>query len=502
MAIKQIEKLKEKLVEIAYLGSAVAVLNWDRETNMPPKGADARALGIAHLSAVVHDKFVKINEDGLLSELKKQLDAGGLSQEDAVIIKETWRSYERERKLPEDFVKELAETASRAQAVWANARAKSDFKLFLPWLEKVIRLKKKEAEFVGYEHSPYDALLDYHEPAMTVRKTEEVLSELKNFLVPFIAKIRNSKIKIKPEIIKGKFPIEKQAVFNKKIAQKVGFDFEAGRIDQSAHPFSTSFHPSDARITTRYDEKNIMYSIGSTIHETGHALYEQGLPANHFGTPLAESVSYGIHESQSRLWENIIGKSLAFWKYFYPALGKDFPKLFKDIPLRQFYESINCVRPSLIRTDADEATYNLHIILRFEIEKEIMENKIGAKDLPEIWNQKMKDYLGVIPPDDRTGVLQDVHWSMGGIGYFPTYSLGNLYAAQFYGKMSEDIGDIDRQISLGRFGDIKNWLRKNIHSAGKTYTAGELVKKVTGEELNSRHFSDYLETKYGEIYKI
>lgn len=502
MAIKQIEKLRERLVEIAYLGSAIAVLNWDRETNMPPKGADTRALSIAHLSAVVHDKFVKINEDGLLSELKKQLDAGGLSQEDAVIIREVWRSYEREKKLPENFVKELAETTSKAQAVWANARAKSDFNLFLPWLEKVITLKKKEAELVGYEHSPYDALLDYHEPGMTVRKTEEVLNELKKFLVPFIAKIKNSKIKIKPETIKGKFPIEKQAAFNKKIAQKIGFDFESGRIDQSAHPFSTSFHPSDARITTRYDENNIMYSVGSTIHETGHALYEQGLPANHFGDPLAESVSYGIHESQSRLWENIIGKSFNFWKYFYPALKKDFSKPFKNIPLRQFYETINCVRPSLIRTDADEATYNLHIILRFEIEKEIMENKINAKYLPQIWNQKMEDYLGISPSNERVGVLQDVHWSMGGIGYFPTYSLGNLYAAQFYGKMSDDIGDIERQISLGRFDDIKNWLRKNIHSAGKTYTAGELVKKVTGEELNSRYFSEYLEKKYGEIYKI
>lgn len=502
MATKQIEKLREKLVEIAYLGSAVAVLNWDRETNMPPKGSDARALSISHLSAVIHDKFIKIDEDELLTDLKKQLDADALPKEDAIIVRETWRSYERERKLPEDFVKELAETASKAQAVWVDARAKSDFKLFLPWLKKVIRLKKKEAEFVGYKHSPYDALLDYHEPSMTVQKTTDVLNELKNFLIPFAAKIKNSKIKIKTETIKGRFPIEKQVAFNKKIAEKIGFDFKSGRIDQSAHPFSISFHPSDARITTRYDEKNIMYSVGSTIHETGHALYEQGLPANHFGTPLAESVSYGIHESQSRLWENMIGKSLGFWRHFYPRLKKDFPAPFKNIPLQQFYESINCVRPSLIRTDADEATYNLHIILRFEIEKEIMENKIDVKDLPEIWNKKMKDYLGVIPPNDKMGVLQDVHWSMGGIGYFPTYSLGNLYAAQFYDKMSNDIADIDGQISLGRFDDIKNWLRKNIYSAGKTYTASELIKKVTGEEPNSRYFSDYLEKKYKKIYKI
>lgn len=404
--------------------------------------------------------------------------------------------------MPEDFVKELAETTAKAQTIWAEARAKSDFKTFLPWLEKIIALKKKEAEFVGYKNSPYDALLDYHEPLMTAAKMAEVLNELKNFLVPFVAKIKNSKIKIKPEIIKGRFPLEKQIAFNKKIAKKIGFDFKFGRMDQSVHPFSISFHPSDARITTRYDEENIVYSIGSTIHETGHALYEQGLLVKHFGTPLAESVSYGIHESQSRLWENIIGKSLNFWKYFYPAVKKEFPKPFKNIPLQKFYESINHVQPSLIRTDADEATYNLHIIVRFEIEKEIMENDIDAKKLPEIWNRKVKEYLGVKVPNDRMGILQDVHWSMGGIGYFPTYSLGNLYSAQFYKKMSDDTTDIDEQISQGRFEDIKKWLAENIYLFGKIYTAGELVKKVTGEELNSRYFCDYLEKKYKNIYKI
>jgi len=502
MGKKQIEKLKEKLAEIAYITSSVSILNWDRETNMPSKGASARARSVSYLSAVVHDKFIKINDNGLLADLKMQLDIGALSKADAVAVRETWRSFERERKLPEVFVKELAETTSKSQTGWTLARSKSDFKLFLPWLEKIIKLKKQEAELVGYKDSPYDALLDYHEPSMTAKKTADVLNDLKSFLVPFAAKIKNSKIKIEPEILKGKFPIERQIAFNKKIAQKIGFDFEAGRMDQSAHPFSISFHPSDSRITTRYDEKNIMDSVGSTIHETGHALYEQGLPAKHFGSPLAEPVSYGIHESQSRLWENMIGKSLGFWKYFYPALKKEFPAPFKNIPLQKFYESINCVRPSLIRTNADETTYNLHIILRFEMEKDLMENKISAKDLPEIWNQKMKEYLGVKPPNDKMGVLQDVHWSMGGIGYFPTYSLGNLYSAQFYGKMTKDIADVDDKISCGNFDAVINWLRKNIHSAGKTYTASELVKKVTGEELNSKYFSTYLEEKYKKIYQL
>jgi len=499
---KQTEKLKERLTEIAYIASSVAVLNWDMETNMPPQGADARARSISHLSAVVHDKFVKINEDGLLTDLKRQVDEGVLSKNDTVIIRETWRSYERERKLPETFVKELSETVSRAQVVWASAREKSDFKLFLPWLEKIIKLKKQEAELIGFKNSPYDVSLDYHEPAMTAEKTSEVLNELKNFLIPFVAKIKNSKIKINPEILKGNFPIEKQIVFNKKVAQKIGFDFQSGRMDQSVHPFSTSFHPSDSRITTRYEKRDVLSSIGTTIHEVGHALYEQGLPAKHFGTPLAESVSYGIHESQSRLWENMIGKSFAFWQYFYPQLKKDFPTPFKNISLNEFYKTINCVRPSLIRVEADEVTYNLHIIMRFEIERDLIENKISAKDLPEIWNQKMKEYLGIKASNDKEGVLQDVHWSMGGVGYFPPYSLGNLYSAQFYNKMSKDIGNIDDQVGQGNFGEIINWLGKNIHSLGKTYTASNLVKKVTGEELNSKYFSDYLEKKYGEIYEI
>ncbi|MEK7142234.1 MAG: carboxypeptidase M32 [Patescibacteria group bacterium] len=502
MEKKQTEKLKERLTEIAYIASSVAVLNWDMETNMPPQGADARARSISHLSAVVHDKFVKINEDGLLTDLKRQVDEGVLSKNDTVIIRETWRSYERERKLPETFVKELSETVSRAQVVWASAREKSDFKLFLPWLEKIIKLKKQEAELIGFKNSPYDVSLDYHEPAMTAEKTSEVLNELKIFLIPFVAKIKNSKIKINPEILKGNFPTEKQTVFNKKVAQKIGFDFQSGRMDQSVHPFSTSFHPSDSRITTRYEKIDVLSSIGTTIHEVGHALYEQGLPARYFGTPLAESVSYGIHESQSRLWENMIGKSFAFWQYFYPQLKKDFPTPFKNLSLKEFYKTINCVRPSLIRVEADEVTYNLHIIMRFEIERDLIENKINAKDLPEIWNQKMKEYLGIKASNDKVGVLQDVHWSMGGVGYFPTYSLGNLYSAQFYNKMSKDIGNIDDQVGQGNFGEIINWLGKNIHSLGKTYTASNLVKKVTGEELNSKYFSDYLEKKYGEIYEI
>jgi carboxypeptidase Taq len=282
----------------------------------------------------------------------------------------------------------------------------------------------------------------------------------------------------------------------------MGFDLESGRIDKSTHPFTSGFHPNDVRITTRYSEKDVFYSIGSTIHESGHALYDQGLPEEHFGTPLAESISLGIHESQSRLWENNVGKSRSFWNYFYPKLQKEFPKPFKSIPTEAFYKAINAVSPSLIRTQADEVTYNLHIIIRFEIEKEMIEGSIDLAKLPEIWRFKMKKYLGIDVPTDKEGVLQDVHWSTGYIGYFPTYSLGNLYAAQLYDTMAKQIPGLSKKIGDGQLEEVRDWLRKKVHIHGKTYNAQELIKKITGEYLNSRYFNEYLEKKYGEIYKL
>jgi carboxypeptidase Taq len=273
-------------------------------------------------------------------------------------------------------------------------------------------------------------------------------------------------------------------------------------LDESTHPFASGFHPHDVRLTTRFKENDIFYSLGSTIHETGHGLYEQGLPAEHFGTPLGESVSLGIHESQSRMWENLIGKRKAFWKHFYPKLQKEFPAPFKKLSLDEFYKIINRVNPSLIRTESDEVTYNLHVILRFEIEKDMIEGTIKLEDLPKIWKAKMKEYLGVDVPNDTLGVLQDVHWSTGGIGYFPTYSLGNLYSGQFYTQMKKDIPEVEQKISKGDFQEILEWLRKNIHRQGKTYRAKDLVKKVTGETLSEKHWSDYIRKKYSEIYSL
>lgn len=496
------EKLRSRLQEIARIGSLLNIALWDQEVNMPPKAADSRALALAEASGLLHQKFVSIDSDGLLSGLKAELDAGALSGGDAVVVRETWRSFEREKKLPERLVKEIALTASQAYEVWAEARKKDDFDMFLPWLRKMVKLKREEAEYVGYADSPYDALLDAYEPGMTSKEVTKVLSDLKGFLVPFIRKIKASKSKVDDRRLKGKFPIEAQESFNRLVAKEIGFDFAAGRLDKATHPFATGINPSDVRLTTRYLVEDVFYSIGSTVHEAGHGLYEQGLPGEHFGTPLAESVSLGIHESQSRMWENMIGKSEPFWRHFYPKLRKAFPKPFREIPLKDFCRMISKARPSLIRTESDEVTYNLHIILRYEIEKGMIEGTIDPADTPRIWKEKMKEYLGVDVPNDREGVLQDVHWAHGGIGYFPTYSLGNLYAAQFYRAMKKDVKGIERKMSQGDFMPVLTWLRKNIHSLGKTYRAGELVERVTGKPLDSRYFIEYLEEKYGRIYGL
>lgn len=506
MKPKPIAILKERLHEVSHLGATLALLHWDQEVNMPAKGADARASAISYLSAIIHNKFIEIDKDSLLTKLKKELDNSNkkgankkgekLSPSDKVIVTETWRTYEREKKLPEAFVKELAEVGSKSQTVWAEARAKDDFKIWQPWLEKIVKLKRQEAKYIGYKVTPYDALLDAYEPGMSTDELTRVFNDLKNFLVPFLQKIKSSKSKINEKKILGRFPLEKQIALNELIANKMGFDIEAGRMDKSVHPFTTNFHPTDVRITTRYKGNDVYYSIGSTIHETGHALYEQNLLGEHFGTPLAEAISMGIHESQSRLWENQIGKGLPFWKYFYPKLQKEFPEPFKKLKLEEFYKIINKVEPSFIRTEADEATYNLHIILRFEIERELVEGSFEVKDLPKIWNAKVKEYFGLTVPSDKFGILQDVHWSGGDFGYFPTYALGNLYAAQFYNKLRQDIPKLDNQIAKGNFGELNDWLKKNIHRHGKTYSASQLVKKVTDEELNSRYFCEYLQKKF------
>lgn len=494
--------LRQKLDDLAQLKSALAALQWDKEVMMPVKGNGPRAAMLAYLAGDIHEKSTSKEFRALIDEARAAAEAKSLTPQDAAIVREVWREVSRQEKLPVEFVKELTQVTSEAHHTWIDARKKKDFQLFAPQLRKIVELKKREAELVGFSASPYDALLDTFEPYATTAEIAVTLGNLRNFLTPFLTKIRSAKKPVSTAAIEGDFDVQKQKAFCTLAIRRIGYDFDAGRLDTSAHPFSTTFHPLDTRITTRYSSGELMQSIGGAIHETGHALYDQGLPVAYFGTPLCEAVSMGIHESQSRLWENLVGKSRAFWTYFYPLLQGEFPAELGDVTPEEFYRAIHAVGRSLIRVESDEVSYNLHIILRFEMEKALIEGEIDVAELPAIWNAKMKELLDLEVPDDGVGVLQDVHWSSGLIGYFPTYSLGNLYSAQFFAQAKRDIPALDEAMARGEFGALVKWLREKIHVHGKFYSAGELVEHVTGEKLNSKYFVEYIAQKYGEIYEL
>lgn len=491
------KKLKDKLMELAHLGSALGFLGWDEQVMMPRNATLFRAKTTAYLAGLYHTKILELNKDNLLEELHKKYDK--LNQNDKVVVRESLRDYNRVKNIPTDLVEKLSQLSTEAYTVWMKAREKNDFSVFSPILERIVDLKIEEANYIGYEKSPYDALLDEFERDVTSEELTIIFERLKKFLIPFIKKTQESKVKIDP--LTGEFDTNQQQNFCRILAEKIGFDFESGRLDTSVHPFTSGTNPKDVRITTRYDKNNLMQSVMSTIHESGHALYEQGLPVKYFGTPLGESLSFGIHESQSMFWEKRVGQSQKFWSYFYPDLKKHFDKPFDNFSLNQFYKFINTIVPSFIRTEADEATYCLHIILRFELERDLIEQKIRVQDLKKLWNQKMKDYLGVDVPDDVQGILQDVHWSGGAFGYFPSYALGNLYSAQIFGTAKKQISDFDNLISNGNFEPIVVWLQKNIYQYGKRYTPAILIKKITGKKLDPQFFFNYLEEKYKDIYK-
>ena len=493
------------LLELYQLKSVLALLDWDTQVNMPEKGAQRRGETVAYLAGLLHNKFVSREFEKLIKSVRKLDQEGKLAEKQSAIVREVYREFVREKKLPENFVRELAQVTSEAHQVWVRARRENKFRFFLPYLERIIDLKRREAEYVGYKQSPYDALLDTYEPGAKAVEIDRIFTDIKEFLVPFLKKIQSDQIglkKSKIRTLRGNFSTDKQQELGKMVAEALGFDFTAGRIDLAVHPFATNFHPGDVRITTRFDTRDLFYSLMSTIHEVGHALYEQGLPVENFGTPLAESISLGIHESQSRVWENQVGRSLPFWKYFYPTLRRKFPQPFGKIKLEDFHRVLNSVNPSLIRTEADEVTYNLHIILRFELEKALIEGEITPAELPKLWKKKMKDYLGIVPKTDREGVLQDIHWSAGLFGYFPTYTLGNLYSAQFYAAAKLSNPGLESQFSRGKFAKFSAWLKTNIHIHGKFYSADQLCKKITGKPLNAKYFKDYLASKYSQIYQL
>ncbi len=407
--------------------------------------------------------------------------------------------------MPTEFVRELTLAQGEANAHWIEARKRSDFKMLAADLKKIVALKRREAAYIGYRQSPYDALLDDYEPGATSADIAPVFDDLKKFLVPFVAQIGFSPVRPRREILRARCPVKQQEAFTKMVVSQLGFDWNRGLLAVTAHPMCYSFNPNDIRMSTRYEEDDFFHQcFFSTVHEMGHGHYDQGMRYEYFGTGMCHEVSMGVHESQSRMWENQVGHSRAFWKYFYPRLkgAYGFQEQFWGVSFEDFYAAINAVEPALIRTDADEVTYNLHVIIRFEIEKALIEGDIEVDDLPHVWNAKMREYLGVEVSDDANGVLQDIHWPEGMFGYFPTYTLGNLYAAQFYAAARRDIPDLEDGFADGEFQPLLSWLNKNIHVHGQLYSASELVRTVTGEYPISRYFEEYLRGKYSEIYQV
>ncbi len=500
-AIPKYNNFIELVKELYDVRKISDLLDWDQETYMPPGAFEDRAYESATLSGIAHEKLTSKTMGRYVKELNAPGAQETLTPEQKANIREITKLYERETKIPVRLVKEIARVKSLGTEAWIKAREKSDFNVFRPWLEKMIALKKEVAEAIGYEDKPYDALLDEYEPYAKVKDIDPVFSELKKSVVPIVKAINEHKSKIDDNLISQKFDVEKQKEFGLQIIKDMGFDLERGRMDVSAHPFTSGSY-RDVRLTTRYNEDYMKTSLFGMIHEAGHGIYEQGYNPEHYRTPMADSISLGYHESQSRLWENIVGRSLSFWKYYYPKLQKTFPVQLKNCSLEDFYKAINVVRPSLIRVEADEVTYNHHILLRYELEIGIFDDRISVKELPGLWNQKMEDYLGITPDSDAVGVLQDIHWSQGYFGYFPTYTLGNLYGAQLFNQAKKNIENLEDAISKGKFSILKQWLNSNVHQYGKLYSAKELIKKVTGEYLNSNYFVNYIKTKFGDLYGV
>ncbi len=498
---KAYAELIRKMKEAGLLGSCAAVLGWDERTYMPRGGAAHRSEQHALLAGMVHERAT----DPKVGELLSQVEGSDLVQDGsvpAVNVREIRRGYDRMVKLPRRLVEEMARVTTMAEHAWEEAREKSDFEMFRPHLDAVVKLKREEAAAYEIGETAYDALLDGYEPGETAENLTRVLGAFRDELVPLVEAILGSGKRPDVSMLEREYPVDRQAKFGEAAAKAIGFDFHRGRLDITAHPFCIGIGPGDTRITTRYDRNLFSQAFFGILHEAGHGLYEQGMDPEHSGTPMAEAISLGIHESQSRMWENFVGRSQAFWTHFFPRAQAAFPGALKGVGAEGFYSAINQVRASLIRVEADEVTYNLHILLRFELEQALIGGDLEAADLPGVWNETFERYFGMRPPNDAQGCLQDVHWSAGLIGYFPTYSLGNLYAAQFFEQAKEDLGDLDEMFARGEFEPLTGWLREKIHRHGQRYRAGELVEEVTGKALSHRALMAHLKGKFGELYGI
>ena len=487
-----ISRLKELSTEIFDFQNVGALLGWDQEVYMPSGAVTDRSSQLSRMSGLVHEKQTAKELGELLKRAEEELS--GYSENDRALVRVMKRSYDMATKLPADFVTEFTKLTSESVHAWVEARKNSDFAAFSPYLQRVVEMTKKEAELLGYDEHPYDALLDINEEGMKKSDVEKIFKEIKDPLIQLVAEVQDKWTDtLSPH---SPIPIEEQKAFVKQLCVAIGYDFNRGRLDVTHHPLMTRLGHDDRRITNRYDEKDIGGAIFGSIHESGHAMYELGISSDLARTDLDNGVSLGMHESQSRMWENMIGRSKAFWEYYFPIMQKTFPNQFGGLSVGDFYKRINHVKKSLIRTESDEVTYNLHILIRFEIEIALLDGDVSVGELPEMWNAKYKEYLDIDVPNDAHGVLQDVHWSHGTIGYFPTYTLGNLNAAQIWKKYQEVDPEYAATLRKGEFGKIREWLSENMYQYGSVYQPKELMTRMTGEEVQSKYLVEYLRGKY------
>ncbi|MEJ7625278.1 MAG: carboxypeptidase M32 [Ferruginibacter sp.] len=487
---------KTKMQHIADVKYASAVLQWDQETYLPLKGNAHRGRQIATLSEIAHRSFIDDKMGDILQELSSKED---LSDNEKKNISLSMEDYTRNKKFTPEFVRKMSETVNKSFHGWIEARKKNSFTFFKDILDEVIQLKKQEADIIGYKVHPYDALMNDYDKGLTVEITDKLFNSLQPALSEILENIKN-KTQVDNSFLHQHFNKDGQWEFGIELLRRIGFDFDAGRQDTSEHPFTTNFNNSDVRITTRIDVNDFGNMTWSCLHEGGHALYEQGLPEAEYGLPLSEYCSLSIHESQSRLWENCIGRGLPFWKHNYPLLQQSFPQPFATISLETFYKAINKVVPSLKRTEADELTYHFHVMIRYELEKSLIDGSLLTSEIPEYWNEKYRQYLGIIVPDDRNGCLQDVHWSHGSFGYFATYSIGSLYAAQLYAAIEANNTSLQYNVAEGKIESISKWLKQHIYRYGRYYNSEELCRQATGETLNSQYFIKYVTEKFAKIY--
>lgn len=496
-----LDRLKTRLADVNNLYRASAVLGWDQQTYMPPGGAEARGEQLATISRLAHEIFSAPETGELLAAAADEVESLPAESVPSSLVRVAQRDYELAVKVPQDLIAEIRRHNTRAHQIWVEAREKQDFTIFQPCLERTVELSRELAEYLGYEEHPYDALLDEYEPGMRASQVQSIFATLKQELVPLVAAISERLDHVDDSVLHQTFDEAKQEAFGRMIITRFGYDFTRGRQDRTIHPFETTFSRNDVRITTRFEPDFLNPALFGTFHEAGHGLYEQGVSEDLEGTLLARGASLGLHESQSRMWENVVGRSRRFWTFFFPLLQETFPEQFSTISLDTFYGAINRVHPSFVRVEADEVTYNLHIMLRFEMEMEMLTGAYPVSEARTVWNDRMQSYLGITPPNDTLGILQDVHWTST-LGYFPTYSLGNILSIQLFETALAEKPEILSEIESGRFDTLRAWLTDRVYHHGRIFEPVDLIERVTGEPLQSRSYMRYLRTKYGEIYGL